>query len=191
MKILEYMGILETTPADGTYVKNIASEDLLGKMRFSVSATAVTMMDLLELRISLETFAAYYAAIRRTDEDIEAIRSAIVDMREAKKAPVMNEEAMQNLRYMSYQFHRKIVGAAHNAVLTSVYESLYELLDISQQFTINTSGISYNSILAHETLFDKIVHRDAEGAKRGMSEHLEDVRITLRNSTGEDDEQTL
>ena len=69
--------------------------------------------------------------------------------------------------------------AAHNAVLTSVYENLYELLDISRQFTIDTSGISYDSILAHEAIFNRIIQQDAEGASQSMKEHLSEVRIKL------------
>ena len=60
-----------------------------------------------------------------------------------------------------------------------MYENLYELLDISRQFTISTSGISYSSILAHEALFNKIIEQDAEGARQCMEEHMQDVRDNL------------
>ena len=52
---------------------------------FSFDATADTIRDLLELRIVLETFAAYHAAQRRTDEGIASIQKLLRDMREAKK----------------------------------------------------------------------------------------------------------
>ena len=69
----------------------------------------------------------------------------------------MNDETIQRLRSLSQGFHRAVVHATHNVVLYSVYENLYELLDISRQFTISTSGISYSSILAHEALFNNVV----------------------------------
>ena len=144
LKILEYMGVLDSSPGDGTYVKNTSAQSLVSKMDFSFDATADTIRDLLELRIVLETFAAYHAAQRRTDE------------------------------------------AAHNAVLSSVYEYLYELLDISRQFTINNSGISYSSIVAHEALFSKVIEGDAEGARQCMEEHMEDVRYNLKSTMGTD-----
>lgn len=55
-------------PGDGTYVKNTSAQSLVSKMNFSFDAMADTIRDLLELRIVLETFAAYHAAQRRTDE---------------------------------------------------------------------------------------------------------------------------
>ena len=85
LKILEYMGVLDSSPGDGTYVKNTSAQSLVSKMDFSFDATADTIRDLLELRIVLETFAAYHAAQRRTDEDIASIQKLLRDMREAKK----------------------------------------------------------------------------------------------------------
>lgn len=203
LKILEYMGVLDSSWGDGTYVKNITVEDLFGKLDFPMATTADTLMDLLELRISLEAFAAYYAAQRRTKADIAALDQTITDMREAKKAPSVDGDNIQKLREISYEFHRLLVRSAHNSVLSSVYENLYELLDVSRQFTTNSSGISYNSILAHEAIFNKIVQQDASGAREAMEEHLSDVRVNLStrlaeagakqplHSASEDDPRTL
>lgn len=178
LKILEYTGLLNSSRGDGAYVRNTVPEGSFEKMAFAVSATTDALMDLLELRINLEAFAAYNAAQRRTDEDLQALNQAIVDMRQAKKDPNIDDETTQNLRRLSHEFHRRMVRAAHNRVLSSMYENLYELLDISRQFT-TASSVSYNSILAHETVFNKIVQQDAEGARQSMEEHLADVRINL------------
>jgi GntR family transcriptional repressor for pyruvate dehydrogenase complex len=191
LKILEYMGILDSTQGDGTYVRNFTVSDLINRMNFAVTATADTIMDLLELRISLECFAAYYAALRRTDDDIMQFRKALLDMREAKRNSTLDHETISRLRQLSHQFHRCLVQSAHNAVLTSVYENLYELLDISRQFTINMSGISYNSILAHEAVFNRIIEGDAEGARRSMDEHLADVRVKLSATLAEEEAAEL
>lgn len=55
-------------------------------------------------------------------------------------------------------------------------------MDISRQFTIDTSGISADSTLAHEAIFSRIIQQDAEGASAYMAEHLSDVRIKLQDS---------
>ena len=117
LKILEYMGVLDSSPGDGTYVKNTSAQNLVTKLNFSFTATADTIRDLVELRIVLETFAAYHAAQRRTDEDIAEIRQLLQDMRAAKKNNDGSPEAVQKLRAYSHGFHRGIVKAAHNVVL--------------------------------------------------------------------------
>ena len=182
LKILEYMGILDSAQGDGTYVKNYTVEDLIGKLDFAVTATSDTIMDLLELRINLECFAAYNAAKRRTDDDIAQMQKAIADMRQARANAPMDDNTVNQLRAYSHEFHRCMIRAAHNSVLTSVYDSLYELLDISRQFTIGTSGISGDSMLAHEAIFSRIIQRDAESARSYMEEHLSDVRVKLQES---------
>lgn len=189
LKILEYMGVLDSSRGDGTYVKNIVLEDLIGKLDFPITATADTLMDLLELRISLESFAASCAAQRRTEEDIAALDQTIKDMRKAKKTSCIDGDSVQKLRELSHEFHRLLVRSAHNSVLSSVYENLYELLDVSRQFTIDNSGISYNSILAHEAIFHRIIQRDANGAREAMEEHLSDVRINLSSRLAEAEAQ--
>lgn len=186
LKILEYMGIVDSTQGDGTYVANYTLEDLIRKLDFAVTVTADMIMDLLELRISLECFAVSQAALRRTDEDIDRLEETLSEMRQARiSSPPIDEASITALRKLSHEFHRNIIRAAHNTVLASVYDSLYELLDISRQFTIGTSGISADSILAHEAIFTRIIQKDAEGASTYMAEHLSDVRIKLRESLSE------
>ena len=106
LKILEYMGILDSTQGDGTYVRNFTVPDLIERMNFAVIGTADTIMDLLELRINLECFAAYHAALRRTDGDIAQFRKALLDMREAKRDSTLDEETITRLRQLSHRFHR-------------------------------------------------------------------------------------
>ena len=190
LKILEYMGILDSTQGDGTYVKNYTLEDLIRKLDFAVTTTTDTLRDLLELRIDLECFAAYNAALRRTDEDIARIETALTNMRKARANADMDEQALTKLRSLSHEFHRMVVSAAHNSVLTSVYDNLYELLDISRQFTIGTSGISADSTLAHEAIFSRIILKDANGARSYMAEHLSDVRVKLQDLLRETESKT-
>lgn len=45
LKILEYMGVLDSSRGDGTYVKNIVVEDLIGRLDFPITATADTLME--------------------------------------------------------------------------------------------------------------------------------------------------
>ncbi len=185
LKILEFMGILDSSRGDGTYLRSLSAEEAIRMVDFAVTASGETMIELLELRMNLEGFAAYHAARRRTKEDLEKIYQTIRDMREAKKTNPESEEEINTLRDISHNFHREVVRAAHNKVLLSVYENLYELLDISRQFTIDTSGISYNSILAHEALYHRIAQQDAEGARRVMLEHLQDVHDKLEGMIDE------
>lgn len=183
LKVLEYMGILESRN-DGMYVRNVDVGELVDKMNFALTATSKTIIDLLELRIALESTAAYYAALRRTDEDIENLRASLDMIRKLKQSDIHDEEYIQSMRLQSHAFHYNLVQAAKNTVLTSVYKNLYEILEISRQITISTSGISYNSILAHEAIFQRIIDGDCDGAREFMLEHLNATSEKIYNAVG-------
>lgn len=180
LKVMEYMGTLDSSRGDGCRIKNSTVSNRNHKIDFEVRITPDAMIDLQEMRISLETYAAYRAALRRTDEDLSNIQQVLLEMRKTKRAPEQDSEfVIQKLRELSHKFHRYLIRATHSSVLIGIYENLYELLDISRQFTVHTSSTTYNSILAHEAVFNYIIEQDAEGARISMSEHLQDVREKL------------
>lgn len=191
LKILEYMGVLENVPGEGQYIRNISIADVLGKLDFAFVTTSRTILDLLEMRISLEATAAFYAAQRRTDDDIEAMKKAIDDMRRALNVSDGSDEDEALIRDASHAFHINLVKASKNSVLFSVYENLYDLLDISKQYTLHgPENASYHSLLAHEAILGKIVMQDAPGAQTSMNEHLEAARVKLKGSIAQEDEQS-
>ncbi len=180
LKAMENMGILDKGRGDGLYVRQVTLADLIRRLDLSVPISLETMINLQELRIHLETYAAYRAALHRTEEDLSEIRRVLSEMRMAKRDPDQESEAaVTAMQKRSHQFHTCLIQAAHSDILSGIYNNLYESLDISRQFAIGTSSISFNSILAHETVFRHILERDARGARDAMSEHLEDLQEQL------------
>lgn len=179
LKILEYMGILENRPGDGMYVRNTNINDLVKKMSFTVDATAGAVLELAELRCTLEGMAAYYAALRRTDEDLAFLRKNMEDMRLAKKNFLAGQGTLDEQRNLSIQFHFGIVRISRNSILANVYENLLPLLEITRQFTVTKNGILYNTILAHNAIYDRIAAQDAEGAQMCMTEHMQGTKDLL------------
>lgn len=172
LKILEYMGVLENLSGDGLYVRDMNLNDLIEKLDFSFTVTTKTILDLFEVRVSLESTACYHAALRRTNEDIQLMQKTIDEMRNARKNSDCTEKDIQDIRTTSHNFHIAVVKASKNSVLSSVYENLFELLDISKQYTIKTSGSNFDSLLAHEVILEKIIQQDSDGARERMMEHL-------------------
>lgn len=191
LKILEYMGALESGRGDGTYLRSANFAFYTGKMDLVSVGTAETMMDLLEFRVELESAAAYYASLRHTDQDIADMRETINAMRDLKRFGPPGEETIERLRTLSHDFHRCVVRAARNRILSDVYQNLYELLDISRQFTISTSGVSYDSIMAHEALVEEISCGDCNGARARMTEHLDEVRHRMADMMDRNDDDSF
>lgn len=168
MKILEYIGVLEMR-SDGAYVRNVGVSDILTKMTFAFTVTNQAVNDLMELRCELECIGASFAAQRRTSDDIEEMERTLRAMKRlAGSSAELTSEEQTKLREYSHHFHECVVKATKNSVFIQMYQSLYELLDISMQYT----GISSGSTKAYEQILLNIVDRNSEEASAVMREHI-------------------
>lgn len=168
LRILEYIGIISNGP-DGMTIQKVDIQLLNPKANFASEITIETIENLFEVRIFLESAAAYYAAIRRTDEDIRRIRESIQQMAAAIENPDAEEKEIIKA---SHEFHFLIIAAAKNPVLDNMYHNLYDLLEISKQHTMNSSHVSYSTLMDHEAILYKIENRNPDEASKYMKIHL-------------------
>lgn len=182
IKILEYLGVFEVVSGDGIYVKRLLDAQYLDTRNFPMTATENVLGNLFELRCILESSACYYAALRRTEEDLARLKE-IVDQTfvlysklQKTTSPEDKESVLAQLRKSSHSFHSAVINMTHNSVLDNVYHSLFEVLEISKEITINHMTDSYDSAVTHEQIYNKIASRDADGARDQMLYHMEDAK---------------
>lgn len=168
LRILEYIGIV-SSEADGLKIQKVDVQLLNPKANFASEITIETLEKLFEVRIFLESAAAYYAALRRTDEDIALMRESIRCMAETLESGGENNE---KLIQASHDFHFCVIAAAKNFVLDNIYRNLYDLLEVSKQYTLNPSRASETSLMEHEAILYKIESGNAEEASKYMKYHL-------------------
>ena len=84
-----------------------------------------------------------------TDEDIVQIREAIQAMSVAIDDP---ESDSESLTRSSHAFHLRVITAAKNPVLENLYRSLYDLLEISKQYTMRPESVSDSTLMDHEAI---------------------------------------
>ena len=172
IKILEYLGVLEIN-GHSTVVKNLNIQNLLAISGFQMVASPSSILDLMEVRIILESEAARLAASRRTNEDIILLSDLVQKSEDYLEKHMDLNASIIKSRELSEDFHYAIIKAAHNSILESLYTQLYNLLAISKQYTISdTNGLSPESINLHEKIFEAIVSRNETAAKELMSQHI-------------------
>lgn len=184
LMILEHTGVILNN-GKGFYV---AQGDSMRNDTFGIKELTGSELDmardLIELRVALETTAAYYAAQRRTQEDIVNLQNSIQGMRDAKRANSMDGSQLEEIRYQSHMFHMFIVSASKNRMIKKIYNELFDILDETKAKSIRDET-SYNIILAHEAICDKIIMKDSEGARQRMEEHLEATQQSLLRRLGD------
>ena len=103
---LELEGLVVMLPRKGAYVANISVKDL---------------MDVLEIRASLEGLGASLAAERRTEEDIKNLE----EIEEEFEQAVITQDIDMLLK-KDIEFHECIFKAANNKKLEKMINSLWE-----------------------------------------------------------------
>ena len=163
---LRVRGIVEVRHGDGIYLVREAG-DLVGTLAEGLIQSHAHLPAINEVREAVEPKAARLAAVRRTDEDLTALRAALDRMRAeiAEGKPGIEGDAA---------FHRALVAAAHNEVLAAVWEQLAPGADQSSQASLVRPGQPVRSLAEHERVLDAVVAADAEGAELAMRLHVRD-----------------
>ncbi|RMF47458.1 MAG: FadR family transcriptional regulator, partial [Deltaproteobacteria bacterium] len=78
--VLEAMGLVESRQGGGTYVRSLTESSLADPLTSMVEKNPKMLYDLAEVRMGIETWSAYLAAQRATEEDIARIEELFREM---------------------------------------------------------------------------------------------------------------
>ncbi|MFE4464840.1 FadR/GntR family transcriptional regulator [Oerskovia sp. NPDC056781] len=166
-------GVLESRQGSGVYVVRAeASEDWEEVLRRG------EVVDVLEVRGALETEAARLAATRRTPADLRAMTTAL-----AGRGEVPTTASAQDYVDADLVFHRAVVDAAHNAVLTDLFATFLPRLRRAMVDMIELDGAGErhrHDQDAHEAILDAVRDRDADRAAATSRRHLDSVHAKVR-----------
>lgn len=169
LKTLEFLGILKSVRGDGVYIQKLQAEDLLGNVAFAVQEDENDLLqELFEARVVIEVKAAQLAAVRRTEEDLEEMLEAVLDM---ERDILLNRDASMS----SYRFHLAITKASHNRVLYRMHENLSSILKLSRKKSLSIQGHGHVALEFHKQLLTEIRNQNADRAGELMMEHLQEA----------------
>ncbi|MGZ4625525.1 MAG: FadR/GntR family transcriptional regulator [Kineosporiaceae bacterium] len=161
---LVHAGLLERRQGSGTYV--LASSELAGAVSRRV-ATA-HHVHVLEVRRTLEVGAARLAALHRTPEDITRLRTLLSDRNAAMQRGDVDRQIA-----LDVALHRAIGQAAHNPMLTDLYENVIDTLRENVRSNMDVHGGTDAS--EHVALIEAIEAQDAERAEAEAAAFLDDL----------------
>lgn len=169
IKKLEFYGILRTLPQSGTVVAGIGTIALEGLISDVLKIENADFGSLIETRVILETEATKLAALRRSDEDIEAIQKTLHAFEQKVKegGKAIEEDLI---------FHLKIAEASRNAVLKSLM--LIITPDIIHNFNkldVCKDGRDIQALEEHRLILEHVINQEADKAAEAMRVHLKDV----------------
>ncbi|SDB18410.1 transcriptional regulator, GntR family [Pseudidiomarina indica] len=119
---LEARGLVERRQGGGTFVSDNLQERVAEPLLELLLQHPESQFDLLEFRHALEGISSYYAALRGTPPDIEAIHGAFAKLKkESGQDPAEQAQTLMD-------FNLRITEASHNVVLLHLVRSMQGIL---------------------------------------------------------------
>ena len=143
------------------------------KLRNSLISAHHSIEELFEMREILEAPAVEWAAQRRSEEQLHAIKNAASSLRAAVVEPSIDFE---KVRLLDMNFHLTIVKSAENQFLNQTLGTLQEIMFRSMDNTLKLPGRIDASEHEHGVIVDAIEKRDAITARLMIIEHIHNAR---------------
>lgn len=178
LKALQILGIIESRAGIGTRVQEDAKRNIYKTDLLNLISDKTSLMELMEMRMLIETQLAYLAAQRANEEDKLKLKTYFDHLQQ--KIKDNNEESVEK----GLEFHMLIAEIARNRFAMRFLKSISEELIVQRKFIeIKRSNVK-KTIGTHQEIFDAICNNDPDRAREAMQNHfswaiqrLEDINI--------------
>lgn len=181
IKIFNYMGVLKSQAAKGTYVEersNISSESLT----WSLLLGEDELNEMIDLRGSIEIWAMF----KLTDEIfskntegltvVEELKSIVENMKSASL-----EGSRSKLIELDFNFHLAIMESCNNSLFLSLFDTLKSFLyDEIKQSQLNYDDLSLIP-KEHELIINALLTGNKSTVYSAYSDHISNIKKRLRN----------
>jgi DNA-binding GntR family transcriptional regulator len=161
---LELEGFVVMVPRKGAYVAGVSIKDIA---------------DVFEVRSALEGLAAGLASERITEEEMEELEKAILQ--------ISGEEDILTVVKGDSLFHEIIYKASRNQRLTQIITHLQEQINRFRLTSLSVPGRLKIAVGEHKKIVEAITSRNVDLANRLASEHMENAEQNLLNAIREEE----
>lgn len=156
---LELEGLVEMMPRKGAHVAEVSVKDI---------------MDVLEVRASLDGLATSLAAARITDDEIKELKHVY-----AQFINYVEKENVSGTIKKDSEFHDVIYRASRNEKLIAISNNLREQVQRFRVIYLKGFGSPGDIIKEHADIIECITTKDTERAKKVAYEHIRKQEETI------------
>lgn len=151
MRVLAFSGLIEIRQGDGSYVRAVV--DPLDTLK---ALSRCSLDQARETRHILEVEAVGLAALRRTNEDLLALRQALQASGEHYHGDLEQYIACD------LTFHRRLVDAAHNPALSELYRYFSSVIGAQLRRSLNIVPRHQHVFDLHIEILEAVEQQDAQ-----------------------------
>lgn len=169
---LQADGVIVSQRGAGSYVRKRPSPELI---RLAPIGGLAELVRCMELRSAVEGDAAYMAAARRSEDDLDIMAKALDDMRVAFEARQVGNDA-------DYRFHQAIAVACGNdlfvTTLQSLSQQIFDYMRVMRSLALSSAVTRGQQVQReHECIFQAIRDQQPDAARDAMREHIHNSRM--------------
>ena len=169
LKALTIMGVLESRQGGRYTITDLSPSRLVAPFNVMLSVADYDVAEHFECRSLVDLEVIRTCTARATTDMRARILKLAVDGRAFHNDPVA-------FRLLDYEFHQALNDGAHNSMLSTLAQGLYDVgLDV-RRVASAVPGVIEKSVRQHTEVAEAIAARDERAAIAAMRRHLEHVR---------------
>lgn len=165
VRLLAAHQVLVTERGRGTFVRQDFHPSDAKLTLESMTPEIMDVRDLFEMRLIFEPEAAFYAAQRATDAELERIRHYA----ELEEGII---ERGEDSAEIEMAFHNSIATATHNSFIGELVPLIYRSIERALRLSGTFPDIIANVVEDNRMLIEFLSRRNAEGARSAMRIHI-------------------
>lgn len=143
-----------------------------------------------DVRFGIEGAAAYFAAQRASDKELEVIENIFHDIENSSK-----ENNRDKVLVLNNEFHKAIAEASHNALLVKSVDELWTNVNLLRASAWQGNTRTEGSRAEHEAILKAIIDHDPDVARSATEAHIKNswqlVKSSLEELAKHEDDEDL
>ena len=168
LRVLEFLGVASAVPHRGISINQPSPVGGYLPLLYILSFEKTTGKELFQLREAMQLEMVAYAAVNRTEEDLNELKDLVAKMEEEKGAPA------EVFSQLDDQFHQKLLEVSGNRLVYKLMETIRPMLQSQLADRIEKLPLEERNgtIAAHTKILSFVEKGDGLGARQAMYEHL-------------------
>jgi len=175
LKLAEALGVSRTPIREA--LRRLAQERLIedtGKGSLVLGITKVDLMDIMDIRQSVEGLASFYAALNITEEGKEAL-THLLDLQEF----YTSKNDVVRLQNIDDEFHAAICRISKRTVINDTLIPLHRKTRLYRKLAMEDKNRSPKTLREHRGIYEAILAGNGELARELTGKHIENAKIHM------------
>jgi GntR family transcriptional repressor for pyruvate dehydrogenase complex len=181
LRVLEAEGVIEVRRGAGTFVASHPFQNMIRREYVLwLSKREDSLIQLLQVRESIEGMAASLAGSLASNEDIEKLRANVEEQMSVIEETISGpEENIDKLARLDEEFHMTICAASGNDIAFEIISHIFPAFNHQYKALIYVEGRQDRMVNEHGLIFETIKAKDPGAAEKAMRKHIARVRAEI------------